>query len=1462
MKQFYGHLPATFNVKRLVFLVIAIFSLCVCAEAQEKSNYVKNRSDFERLTNILLSGKIDSTEFVSRVKTSGNHRNRSITNSDHQTQTQVLATGQVYYVNSSSPGGNGLSWATAFRDLQSALEAATSGDQIWVAAGTYKPTATNTRSIAFELKGGMSLYGGFSGGESSIAERDWKSNPTVLSGEIGGPGLTDNSDHVIKCTTGSNIVFDGFIVEKGYASQSYYGGGMYCSGVGSMKIQHCVFRNNYANYHGGGIYILNSAVDVVNSEFYDNQTISYDGGGYFATGSQPKKIIGSLFHHNQSGRAGGAIENYNSTLQVVNTTVVDNVAHGAYGNGLASWSGTANVYNSIFHQNSTTVRNLSRLGGGYIYVYHSLVQFGSYTSGTNVLLNVDPLLEDPANGNYRLQSASPCIDSGTSDTTNWKLPDSDLDGQPRVFNNRVDMGAYEKGEENAVQTQLSHIFGALDQSYIHTGILTDFGIDLADQTLFDGVVRPENIMDMNSWRALYGSLLSSSINPSSKLIHLKTINQELEDLWETYDRNNRMVDIAVLFAAYQTLRSDAISENLIAESDGRLYDVPGRTESPYTTAYAFAAAPNLEYDEDGKVTFVLRSGLFVNSSGKTFSSFQVDFGDGAGYQTLTMDTPYTVNYSSEGTKTLKFKTRFTDGSTWYSHSNFRVLSASSAMPALRFDGTGDHTYIFPRSADAQCPEPGFPDPEAWEGSFSGATVTVEYGNPRANTNPGCNPEFIRPLIVVEGYDPSKFSAFEITNWDYEDIAINILSRGVNGNLNILLSTGNTFNEELEAAGYDLIFVDFKDGTGDIIRNAYLLENVIRWVNAHKINNAEGNREENVVLGQSMGGMVARYAVCDMEKRMMNDPANNPDHETRLLVTHDAPHRGANVPLGFQALVNELAPMKLDKIGLVTYGSTGAIIGSFLEMKDIVPALDQAQQLLNEPASQQMLVVQDGRNNTFLEGDYRNMVTFPSGYAPTFNMIALANGSECGEGQEFVQPGDELFYADANLYVNRLLFFLGVETAGANASVQPGLGVITRSALYALAPFTGKHWKTSYIVRAAPSSGTNQAFYGKIDFQKKILFLINLNIKLFEKSRNSEAGALPWDSAPGGYYSLRDVQGRIPSNPDINAYPLIDANLTVRLVDAFDFVPTVSALDIDATPIPKASLSSPYNGGINYQYPSRFANFISQERNPGEVNGSEHNSRHIQFTPRNAQWLLNEMEGVPDNNLNCSADCEPDGISVLGSATICSQETYTVDNLPDGYAISWANNGLSYVSGQNTLNYTVQANTATTNPWVEAILTGTCTMHYRKELVLGGDGIAYADLTIEGPDAVCPNEWYMFRADNQSAIAITEYDWIFPFGWTIVDQHDEAYYSKVTVSTPSQVSNGDGVDLTVLNICGTYQPEWYKAIDAYYACPSSASVSLYPNPADEYIEVSETTLSAQASLVLSGTDSNAGTGSSS
>ena len=132
------------------------------------------------------------------------------------------------YVNYAATGSNtGASWANAYTSLQSALTVAVSGDEIWVAKGTYYPSSDHglggVRYKHFRMINGVAIYGGFAGTENGVSERTnfgvGQTNETILSGN------TDACYHVFYHPTAPTVytlskdaILDGFTVKGGNAS--------------------------------------------------------------------------------------------------------------------------------------------------------------------------------------------------------------------------------------------------------------------------------------------------------------------------------------------------------------------------------------------------------------------------------------------------------------------------------------------------------------------------------------------------------------------------------------------------------------------------------------------------------------------------------------------------------------------------------------------------------------------------------------------------------------------------------------------------------------------------------------------------------------------------------------------------------------------------------------------------------------------------------------------------------------------------------------------------------------------------------------------------------------------------------------------------------------------------------------------------------------------------------------------
>ena len=154
---------------------------------------------------------------------------------------------------------NGSSWENAYINLQDALNNLDCLE-IWVAAGIYKPTAGMDRSISFDLRGNLALYGGFFGTEIERDARDRIANPTILSGDINGDdSLAGNSYHIVRDLGSSPpATLDGFTITGGNAnggSLDANGGGMFIV-MGFPTLENLVFANNSADRTGGGLFSI------------------------------------------------------------------------------------------------------------------------------------------------------------------------------------------------------------------------------------------------------------------------------------------------------------------------------------------------------------------------------------------------------------------------------------------------------------------------------------------------------------------------------------------------------------------------------------------------------------------------------------------------------------------------------------------------------------------------------------------------------------------------------------------------------------------------------------------------------------------------------------------------------------------------------------------------------------------------------------------------------------------------------------------------------------------------------------------------------------------------------------------------------------------------------------------------------------------------------------------------------
>lgn len=330
----------------------------------------------------------------------------------------------VIYVDANAMGiNNGTSWLNAYTNLQAAVSSSIYGDQIWVATGVYKASTTNNRDTFFVMKNGVDLYGGFSGTESSINQRDIDLNPTTLSGDIGELGSNiDNTKKLVKMSNiSTNLIFDGFRIVSGYDGEGSGAGFYILNNSGTINIRNCVIYNNYAYSTGGGAYVKTSTVNFNNCDFLYNSSYDYGGGAIYAANVsnstiniQESRFIGNtsrsgavvkfdginlimnsvLVSGNSATSGGGIIDISSGLFTLSNSLVVGNVVSSNGQSVLSSYTTGANSTNLInvtfcHNRNSSTLtpyREVIYRANAPINIYNSII-FGNSNADTNKQIN-------------------------------------------------------------------------------------------------------------------------------------------------------------------------------------------------------------------------------------------------------------------------------------------------------------------------------------------------------------------------------------------------------------------------------------------------------------------------------------------------------------------------------------------------------------------------------------------------------------------------------------------------------------------------------------------------------------------------------------------------------------------------------------------------------------------------------------------------------------------------------------------------------------------------------------------------------------------------------------------------------------------------------------------------------------------------------------------------------------------
>ena len=390
----------------------------------------------------------------------------------------------------------------------------------------------------------------------------------------------------------------------------------------------------------------------------------------------------------------------------------------------------------------------------------------------------------------------------------------------------------------------------LDLDRVSSGILEDVGFTPVSFAPFDGY----SLVDSNyvNYRVFGGLLEGLASSRVGGTVVPSDITTQMSSSFQS--GNN---PVGIIAYRYSRVKDYAVCNNLVdVDLDGTIHDkftAGGEWINPYEEKYLVACSPYMNI-VGNQVTYSFNSSQMVSNL-TNVSSIQFHPGDAYGYRTIgSGTTTVSVTYPSQNsTVDLTIKITLSDQTILYSHSRVAVMvSSAPVFTSTPLDGIETFTSL-----------------STYEGYQPSARVSIKYGTGSSSLT--------RPLIFAEGFDPFT-DPYKILNGSSVS-SIDTTGVGLNriGHL----------NDVLGAAGLDsldIVYIDWLDSQAPIEANADILQQVIRWVNNEKSGNGK-----NLLVGESMGGLIARYALRTMELA-------NEQHECISYVSIDTPHYGANIPL--------------------------------------------------------------------------------------------------------------------------------------------------------------------------------------------------------------------------------------------------------------------------------------------------------------------------------------------------------------------------------------------------------------------------------------------------------------------------------------------------------------------------------------------------------------------------------------
>ena len=633
-----------------------------------------------------------------------------------------------------------------------------------------------------------------------------------------------------------------------------------------------------------------------------------------------------------------------------------------------------------------------------------------------------------------------------------------------------------------------HAFSVLESNRIETGILYDYGITPVEFSDYDGSVGNNQKANIYDIYYLLKGISSSIINYNQ----LPPNASEMVTSMSNSFISTSAIPIGIVLYKYNRFCNDAITsgklryyaQNEIVED---VYDPNNNWINPYTDSYVFAFSP---YQNIVGQSVSFDFNTIFRFTNQTIVNLQFDSGNGV-FQTVGT-SPISVNYTSASTKHLRLKATLSDNTVLFAYSDLVVPLVEETTST-----SGSSAVLNVETFTSTIPS---------EGKYPQAVISTRFAG-------GSTTMTKQPLIVVEGFDPLNYGD----------------GRYVNGFTNITRfeNSHNTFLND-----YDLVYIDWKQSTASIESNADILKQVIAWVN-----NRKPNGFRSILIGQSMGGLIARYALKTMENAHI-------DHQVACFVSDDTPHLGANIPLGLLFTAQHAFESLDDHLISHVISDFIALWDNLFDANNYGTIRSQLRAIRNGESVRQMLY-------NYVNEDYEIDNTMYNSFQTTLRNLGFPQGDSYGDLRllSITNGGDNTFTTSSPIL---------------DVSMNGDIGFGSRLVFWGLAsllfrttsllPFVGPSNSTVEIhAKAYPFTSSGAKVYESSAVYSKHLLWTTLEIPLFSHEHYAGTGLLPIDNAFGSFYSNEPIPDTTFCQPFWFEFEL-NSDL-----QRFMFVPSVSSL---------------------------------------------------------------------------------------------------------------------------------------------------------------------------------------------------------------------------------------------------------------------------------------------------------------